>query len=325
MRRVAAICALLVALAMPGQACSEQGKPYRIGYLTPWYSTTNAVQRLALFEALRARGYREGNEIVLESRYAEGKLEQLGELAAQLVERRVDIIIALSIPAGLAAKGATSSIPIVVAANGDLVASGLVADAMRPAGNVTGVQFTRPELAARQLEILAQLVPSATRLAYLGDPDVRSDLAFFRVLESRAAALRLRIELLPAKAEVDYRTAFPRMVEQGVQGLIVGASVAVWDVSRSVVRLTAQNRIPAIYPGREFAEAGGLVSYFVNAADQGRLVAVYVDRILKGARPGDLPVELYGRYELTINLRTARTLGLTVPSALRAQAASVLR
>src|SRR5262245_27455896 len=290
MRRVTVICAFLAALTAPSQAGSVPGKPYRIGYVTPWYSTTNAVQRLALLQALRARGYREGDEIVLESRYAEGKVEQLGELAAQLVERRVDLIVALSAPAGLAAKAATSSIPIVVVANGDLVEAGLVAGAARPGGNVTGIQLTRPELAVQQLEILVQLVPSATRLAYLGDPDVRSDLAAFRALESRAAASRLSLQLLPARNEVDYRTTFPRMVEQRTQGIIVGASVRVWDVMRSTVRLTAQNKIPAVYPGREFVESGGLASYFANGGDLGRLTAAYVDRILKGARPGDLPV-----------------------------------
>ncbi|HTY80142.1 MAG TPA: ABC transporter substrate-binding protein [Candidatus Bathyarchaeia archaeon] len=322
MRRLLIICALLVALAAPVQVRPEQaGKPYRIGYLTPWYSTSNAALRLALLDALRARGLREGEEVVFESRYADGRFEQLGELAAQLAQLRVDVIVALSIPAGLAARGATSTIPIVVAANGDLAESGLVADAARPGGNVTGVQLVRPELAVRQLEILAQLVPGATRFAYLGNPDIPSDVALFRVLEGRAAAARVAMHLLPAKSESDYRAVFPRVTEQHIQGLIVGASVAVWDVARSIVRHTAQNKVPAIYPGREFVEAGGLVSYFVSASQQGQLVAAYVDRILKGARPGDLPVELNGRYELTINLRTARTLGLTIPPALRAQAA----
>lgn len=326
MRRVAVICALLVTLAPLGEGRSEQvGRRYRIGYLTPWYSTSDAVQRLAFVEGLRARGHREGEELVFESRYAEGKLEQLPELAGQLVQRQVDVIVAVSIPAGLAAKGVTSTIPIVVAANGDLVDSGLVTDAARPGGNVTGIQFLRPEVALRQMEILTQLVPGATRLAYLGDPDVPSDLASFRALQAQASSLRATIQFLPAKAEPDYRVAFSRMVEQGIQGLVVGASVTRFDASRSVVRLAARHKIPAMHPGREFVEAGGLASYFANAADRGRLVAIYVDKILRGARPGDLRVEQYSRYELIINLRTARTLGLTVPPSLRAQAASVLR
>jgi len=316
---------LLVLVATPGAARTEAARMHRIGFLSPWFSTSDPVQRLALIDGLRARGYREGEGFVFESRYAEGRLEQLPQLAAQLVERKVDVVIAVSTLAGIAAKAATTSIPIVVAGSGDMVASGLVANTAHPGGNVTGIQFLRPELAVRQLEIITQLVPGATRLAFFGNPDVPSDIAFFHALEGRAASSRWNVRLVPVKAEADYKGAFPRLVEERVQALIVGASATQFDPSRSIVRLVAQNKIPALYPGRQFVEAGGLLSYFAHPGDQGRLVATYVDKILGGARPGDLPVEQYTRYELTINLRTARALGLTIPSALREQAASLLR
>jgi len=324
MLRAVAMLSLLILLAAPGPARTEAARVHRIGYLSPWFSTSDPVQRLALLEGLRTRGYREGEEFVFESRYAEGRLGQLPELAAQLVERKVDVLIAVSTLAGLAAKAATTSIPIVVASGGDMLASGLVADPARPGGNVTGIQLLSPELALRQLEIITQLVPGATRLAFFGNPDLPSEIAFFNALERRAASSRRTVRLVPVKAEADYRVAFLRLVEERVQALLVGASATQLDPSRSIVRLMAQNKIPALYPGRQFVEAGGLTSYFAHPGDQGRLVATYVDKIFRGARPGDLPVEQYTKYELVINLRTARTLGLTIPSALREQAASLV-
>jgi putative tryptophan/tyrosine transport system substrate-binding protein len=326
MSRVFAVIALAVFLAAPLPAGTEpKGKIYRIGYLTLWYSTSDPAQRLALAEGLRIRGYREGDGIVFESRYAEGKIERLPELAGELVRRGVDVIVAVSTPAGLAARQATSTIPIVVAGSGDMVDSGLVTNVNRPGGNVTGVQFLRRELAVRQIEILRQIVPHATRFAYLGNPDVPSDVSFFRALEGRAQSSGATVRFVPAKVEYDYKLAFPAMIEGGVEALIVGAGVTQFDVSKNVVRLVSQNRLPAMYPGRQFVEAGGLVSYFANPSDQGRHVAVYVDKILKGAKAGDLPVEQYSSYELAINLRVAKALFLTVPSALLKEAADVFR
>jgi putative tryptophan/tyrosine transport system substrate-binding protein len=259
------------------------------------------------------------------SRYAGGKIERLPELAGELVQRHVDVIVAVSTPAGLAARQATSTIPIVVAGSGDMVDSGLVADTARPGGNVTGVQFLRPELAVRQMEILKQIVPEAARLAFLGNPDIPSDVSFFRALERQAPSAGVTIRFVHARTDADYRIAFGIMVQSRVQGLIVGASVTQIDPSRKVVRLVSQKKIPAMYPGQQFVEAGGLVSYFANPADQGRHVAVYVDKILKGARAGDLPVEQYTAYELAINLRTAKPLLVTIPSALLREAVDVIR
>jgi putative tryptophan/tyrosine transport system substrate-binding protein len=177
----------------------------------------------------------------------------------------------------------------------------------------------------RQMDILKQVVPTASRLGFLGNPDVPSDVAFFRVLERRAAASAVGIELVPVHTDLDYRLAFARLVDSRVQGLIVAPSVTQIDPSRSVVRMVAQNKLPAVYPGRQFVEAGGLISYFADPADEGRHVAVYVDKILRGAAPADLPVEQYASYELTVNLRTAKTLNLTLPTALVQQAAAVFR
>ena len=326
MPRVFAVIVLAVFLAAPLPAGTEpKGKIYRIGYLTLWYSTSDPAQRLALAEGLRIRGYREGDRIVFESRYAEGKIERLPELAGELVRRGVDVIVAVSTPAGLAARQATSTIPIVVAGSGDMIDSGLVTNVNRPGGNVTGVQFLRRELAVRQMAILRQIAPDAMRLAYLGNPDIPSDASFFRALEGQAQSSGATIRFVPAKVDYDYKLAFAAMVEGGVEALIVGASVTQFDASKKVVRMVSQNRLPAMYPGRQFVEAGGLVSYFANPSDQGRHVAVYVDKILKGAKAGDLPVEQYSSYELAINLRVAKALFLTVPSALLKEAADVFR
>lgn len=325
-RLVAGLLALAAGLAAPPPAPAQQaGKVYRIGYLTLWFSTSDPTLRLALAEGLRARGYHEGDRIIFESRYAQGKIERLPELAGELVQRHVDVIVAISTPAGLAARQATSTIPIVVAGSGDMVDSGLVDDTARPGGNVTGVQFLRPELAVRQMEILKQIVPEAARLALLGNPDIPSDVSFFRALERQAPSSGVTIRFVHARTDADYKIAFDTMVQSRVQGLIVGASVTQIDPSRKVVRLASQKKIPAMYPGRQFVEAGGLISYFANPADQGRHVAVYVDKILKGARPGSLPVEQYAGYELAINLRTAKSLFVTIPSDLLRQAVDVFR
>jgi len=327
MPRRAAVPLTIVALLATCAAVGAEGaeRVYRLGYLSFWYSTSDSVQRLALSEGLRTRGYLEGERLVVERRYADGKIERLPDLAAELVRLRVDVIVAVSTPAGLAAKRATSTIPVVVAGSSDMVDSGLVKDAQRPGGNVTGVQFLRPQLVVRQMEILKQVVPSASRLGFLGNPDVPSDASFFRALERRATASAVSIELAPVRTDLDYRLIFARLVDTRVQGLIVGPSITEIDPSRSVVRMAAQSKLPTMYPGRQFVEAGGLISYFADPADQGRHVAVYVDKILRGAAPADLPVEQYASYELAVNLRTAKALNLTVPSALVEQAAAVFR
>ena len=324
--RIATVLALLIVLAAPAPAPAQQAKKvYRVGYLTLWYSTSDPAHRLALAEGLRARGYREGDNLVFESRYAEGKIERLPDLASEFAWRRVDVIVAVSTPAGLAAKQATSTIPIVVAASGDMLDSGLVADTSRPGGNVTGLQVLRSELAVRQIEILKQVAPSAAQLAFIGNPDIPSEVSFFRVLERKAPSLDVTIRFVQVRAEADYKMAFPALVAGRVDGLIVGTSVTQFDPSKKIVRLVAQNRIPAMYPGRQFVEAGGLISYFANPSDQGHHVAVYVEKILKGAKPGDLPIEQYAKFELAVNLRTAKALFLTIPSALLHQAVDVFR
>src|SRR5215470_17400420 len=323
LRQAVVLLVIVALLATRGAVGAEEAKMYRLGYLSLWYSTSDPVQHLAFWEGLRTRGYLEGKRLVVERRYADGKIERLPDLAAELVRLRVDVIVAASTPAGIAAKRATSTIPIVVAGSSDMVDSGLVADAQRPGGNVTGVQFLRPQLVVRQMEILKQVVPNASRLGFLGNPDVPSDAALFRALERRAAASAVSIELV-ARTDLD-RLAFARLGDTRVQGLIVAPSMTEIDPSRSLVRMAAQNKLPTMYPGRQFVEAGGLISYFADPADQGRHVAVYVDKILRGAAPADLPVEQYANYELTVNLRTAKALNLTVPSALVEQAAAVFR
>jgi putative tryptophan/tyrosine transport system substrate-binding protein len=295
------------------------GKVLRIGYLG--YSSPTLERDLveAFRQGLRDLGYVESRNLVIEYRSAGGKRERFPELAAELVRLKVDVIVTLATPAALAAKQATDTIPIVVAAMADPVGDGLVASLARPGANVTGSTFLGPRLVPKRLELLKEIVPGASRVAVLWHPGVYSDRTMREMLqetEGAARALRMHLQLVGAGDPDDFGKAFSAMSRERADAVVVFPSPMLYLEHRNIVNLVAQNRLPAVYPWREAVDDGGLVAYGTNIPDTLRHAAVVVDKILRGAKPSDLPVEQPTKFELVINLKTAKALGLTIPPTL---------
>jgi len=322
-----ALLALLAAGAAPVTVRAQQaGKVYRIGYLsTP---TRESVERGldAFLRKLRELGWVEGQNIVIEYRWAEGNVERLPDLAAELVRRNVDVIVAPAGSAALAAKNATSSIPIVMIFPSDPVEIGLVASLRRPGGNITGTTFTPgPEIFGRQLQILKETIPRAARVAILSNPADPSFALQVREVEAAARTLRMRLQHVEAKGPEEFDSAFAAMVRERADALLVNGTSTFLAHRVRLAELAVKNRLPTMYSFRESVEAGGLMAYAVNMAAFVERAAVYVDKILKGAKPADLPVEQPTKFELTINLKTAKALGLTIPQSLLARADEVIQ
>jgi len=295
------------------------GKVLRIGYLG--YSSPTLERDLveAFRQGLRDLGYVESRNLVIEYRSAGGKRERFPELAAELVRLKVDVIVTLATPAALAAKQATDTIPIVVAAMADPVGDGLVASLARPGANVTGSTFLGPRLVPKRLELLKEIVPGASRVAVLWHPGVYSDRTMREMLqetEGAARALRMHLQLVGAGDPDDFGKAFSAMSRERADAVVVFPSPMLYLEHRNIVNLVAQNRLPAVYPWREAVDDGGLVAYGTNIPDTLRHAAVVVDKILRGAKPSDLPVEQPTKFALVINLKTAKALGLTIPPTL---------
>ena len=320
-------CSVARRSAWPVAASAQQAaKIARIGYLATNLAAGPHL-REAFLQGLRDLGYVEGRNVVIEYRDAEGKLERLPALAAELVALKVDVIVAASTLAALAAKQATRTLPIVFAAAGDPVASGLVTSLARPGGNVTGLSILAPELVGKCLELLKQAVPGVSRVAVLWQPGAlgeRTEKDMLKEAEVAARALGVRLQFVEARGPADFDRAFSDMTRARAGALTVLASVMFFSERRRLVDLAAKNRLPAVYPLREFVDAGGLMSYGPNVADLFRRAATYVDKILKGAKPADLPVEQPTKFELVINLKTAKALGLTIPPSLLARADEVI-
>ena len=264
---------------------------------------------------------------MIEYRDAEGKFERLPALAAELVALKVDVIVAPGTPAALAAKQATRTLPIVFAAAADPVTSGLVTSLARPGGNVTGLSVLAPELVGKCLEQLKQAVPGVSRVAVLWQPGAlgeRTEKDMLKGAEVAARALGVRLQFVEARGPADFDRAFSEMTRARAGALTVCGSAMFFIERRRLVDLAAKNRLPAVYPLREYVDAGGLMAYGPNLADLFRRAATYVDRILKGAKPGDLPVEQPTKFELVINLKTAKALGLTIPPSLLPRADQVI-
>jgi len=322
-----ALLALLAAGAAPVTVRAQQaGKVYRIGYLsTP---TRESVERGldAFLRKLRELGWVEGQNLVIEYRWAEGNVERLPDLAAELVRRNVDVIVAPAGSAALAAKNATSSIPIVMIFPSDPVEIGLVASLRRPGGNITGTTFTPgPEIFGRQLQILKETIPRAARVAILSNPADPSFALQVREVEAAARTLRMRLQHVEAKGPEEFDSAFAAMVRERADALLVNGTSTFLAHRVRLAELAVKNRLPTMYSFRESVEAGGLMAYAVNMAAFVERAAVYVDKILKGAKPADLPVEQPTKFELTINLKTAKALGLTIPQSLLARADEVIQ
>jgi putative ABC transport system substrate-binding protein len=299
----------------------------RIGYLESQSPSGVADQLEALRQGLRELGYFEGRNIAIESRYAEGKFERLPDLAADLVRLKVDLIVAGTTRSALAAKDATATIPIVMLAVADPLGSGLIASLARPGGNITGLTFLGAALSAKRLELLKEVVPGLSRVAVLWHPGAHGEHTQREMLqetEVAGRALGLQLQFLEARDPSDFERAFSAMTRERAGALLVLTSPMFTAQRGRLADLAARSRLPASYLVKEFAEAGGLMSYGASFTDQYRRAATYIDKILKGAKPADLPVEQPMKFELVINLKTAEALGITVPPTLLFQADEVI-
>jgi putative ABC transport system substrate-binding protein len=313
--------------APPAAEAQQAAKIARIGYLTGSLATGPHLPE-AFRQGLRDLGYIEGRNVVIEYRDAEGKLERLPALAAELVALKVDVIVAPGTLHALAAKQATRTLPIVFGAVADPVASGLVTSLARPGGNVTGLSLLAPELVGKCLELLKQAVPGVSRAAVLWHPGglpERTEKDMLTGAEVAARALGVRLQFVEARGPADFDRAFSDMTRARAGALTVLTSTMFLIERRRLVDLAAENRLPAVYPWREGVDAGGLMSYGPNFADLFRRAATYVDKILKGTKPGDLPVEQPTKFELVINLKTAKALGLTIPQSLLGRADEIIQ
>jgi putative ABC transport system substrate-binding protein len=318
MRAALAAALVLGFLAAPLAAPAQQpsGKTARIGFLVRVSTPFDAFR-----EGLRELGYVEGQNIAIEYRSADGKDERLPGLAAELVRLKVDVIVAVSPPATEAAKQATSTIPIVFPVSGDPVAEGFVASLARPGGNLTGLATIGPELVGKQLELLKAVAPKVSRVAVLQSPSQQVQ----RQAEDAARALGVQLQVLKARTSSEIEAAFASMRSQRAGAVLVMRDALFFAQQTQIVALAAKSRLPAVYGFREQAEAGGLMAYGASTPQLFRRAATYVDKILKGAKPADLPVEQPTKFELVINLKTAKTLGLTIPPSLLGQADQVIQ
>jgi putative tryptophan/tyrosine transport system substrate-binding protein len=326
-RRRFLLTSLAGALAAPlaGGAQQQAGKVYRVGIL----SLSAQADSLHLFDALeqglRDRGYVDGRNITLEYRFAERRMERLPVLAAELVRLKVDLILAANNSQATAARQATTTIPIVMSLASDPVGEGLVASLARPGGNITGLTTdVTPETWGKRLQLLKELVPKISRAAVLSNSAFRANAARWKPTQD--AARQLGVTLLPAeiRGPDDLENAFAIMVQARTEGFVVFTDPVTHALRSQMAGLAAKNRLPAVYPWREAVDAGGLLSYGPDFSDLVRRAATYIDKILQGAKPGDLPMEQPTKFELVVNLRTAKTLGLTIPPSLLARADQVI-
>ncbi len=316
------------ALAWPLAARAQQKPMPVIGFLSSGLPDPGASNVAAFRQGLRELGYIEDRNILIEYRWAEGKVERFPVLAAELVALRVDVIVtAGGTLAVLAAKQATTSLPIVFSAVGDPVAEGLVTSLARPGSNVTGLSVVATDLVGKWLELLKQVVPGVSVVALLLKPDAMPDRAKevrLKEADVSARALGMQLQVVEARGPADFDRAFSDMSAKGAGALVV-LSTPAFEIGRQrIVDLAAKNRLPTVYSYRYYVDIGGLMSYGPNLADLHRRAAAYVDKILKGAKPSDLPVQQPTKFELVINLKTANALGLTVPPTLLAQADDVI-
>ena len=314
-----------VLLAAPLAAKGQQaGKVWRIGILSPLPSSATGFPEL-LRQSLRERGYVEGSNLAIEWRTAEGKTERFDDLAAELVRLKVDVIVAIVPGATLAAKRSTASIPIVMVNTPDPVQLGLVVSLGRPGGNVTGTTTLSADLSSKQLELLKEAVPRVKRIAVLWNPDNSWHPLAVKGAEAAARSLAVELQVLGARGPEEFDRAFEAMTRKGAGATLVLADpLSVFHRTR-LADLAAKHRLPAMYGTRTYVEAGGLMSYWAHEADLYQRVANYVDRILKGARPADLPVEQPTKFDLIINLKTAKALGLTIPPSLLGRADELIQ
>jgi putative ABC transport system substrate-binding protein len=325
-RLFAVVALALGIIASPGAAGAQvPGGVHRVGILWGLTREESAPLLREVVEGLRELGYREGRNVVFEHRFAGGKLERLPELATELVALRPAVIIAGVPPSILALKRVTATVPIVMGAVADPVEVGVVASLARPGGNVTGVAISAtPEQVAKGLQILKEAVPRLGRVAVLWNPDYAGNRALWSATEAGAASLGITLLSVELRALADFEAAFARIARERPDGFAVIPDTLVFLNRARIVEAARRERLPAVYPRREFAEAGGLLSYGASLKANFRRTAYYVDKLLRGARAADLPVEMPTRFEVVVNLRTAKALGLTIPPAVLARADEVI-
>jgi putative tryptophan/tyrosine transport system substrate-binding protein len=309
------------AVAWPiGAPAQQTGKVWRVGMLETTSATLNAVNVDAFRRGLRQLGYVEGQNLIIEYRSGEGRIDRFPELAAEMVRLKVDIIVTRGTPAALAAKNATATIPIVMAAIGEPLGTGMVASLAQPGGNVTGLSAFVTELTAKRVEIMREIVPKIARMAMIDNMGNSSVPPQWDEMKRATLAFGIRPQLFDVRKPEDIGPAFDAAIAQQADALTVGTD-SVFIASRPrVVELAAKHRLPTIYATREFVEAGGLLSYGAHYPDLYRRAASYVDKIFRGAKAGDLPVEQPTKLELVINIKTAKALGLDVPFHLQQRA-----
>jgi putative tryptophan/tyrosine transport system substrate-binding protein len=310
-------------LAVPRAAQAQQtGKVYRIGMLERTSAAIGAANLGGFQQGLRELGYVEGKNLVIEYRSADGRDERFPGLAAELVRLKVDLILTRGTPAALAAKNATGTIPVVIIGVGDPVGQGVVAGLARPGGNVTGLSAVVTELYAKRVQLLRDLVPRAARIAALFNMSNPAIPPQWKEVETAARSLNLQPQLLDVRKPEDLGPAFDAATRHRADMLVVGLETLTLTSQQTIVELAARHRLPAMYASTEFA--GGLIVYGVHYPDQYRLAAGFADKIFKGAKPADLPVEQPTKFEMVINLKTAKALGLTIPQSVLGRADKVI-
>ena len=317
-------CALLLALSLP-VAAQQPAKVPQIGYLNANFPSANPARIEAFREGLRDLGYVEGKNIVIEWRFAEGKLDRIPALAAELVRLKADIIITSGPPSTRAAKEATVTIPIVMGFDNDPVGNGFVASLARPGGNITGLATLAPELSGKRLELLKEIIPKLSRVAVFGTSTIPGNAQALIGTELAAGAFGVKIQYQDVPGPKDIETAFRAASKGHADGVLVLQSPVINSQRTHFADLAVKSRVPAIFPQSEFVDAGGLTYYGANTADLFRRAATYVDKILKGAKPADLPVEQPTKFELIINLKAAKQIGLTIPPNVLARADKVIK
>jgi ABC-type uncharacterized transport system substrate-binding protein len=323
-----AFWAMLFALCVPTQPLAQQsGKMFRIGYLDLSTASGSAVLVEAFRQELSKLGWAEEKNIAIEYRFAEQKSERLSELAEELVRRKVDLIVVAGGQAAFAAKKATTTIPIVMASVADPVKAGLVNSLARPGGNVTGNSSLANELATKRLEMLKDAIPGLSRVGVM-IPPINTQLRDLQVSDLRAGAQALKLKMEEIDMQTDPKgleSAFQMAKQKQVGAIMTMIARAIFAERKRIVELAGKYRLPAIYPQKEFVNEGGLMSYGTDFADTSQRVAYYVDKILKGAKPADLPVQQATKFEFVINLKAAKQIGLTIPARVLARADKVIK
>jgi putative ABC transport system substrate-binding protein len=312
------------AIALPFAARAQAAtKVPRVGYLFSFVASQGQHLWGACRQGLRELGYIEDKTIILEPRWTEGHIDRLATLAAELVRLKLDVIVSAATPASRAAKAATSTIPIVFVAVADPIRAGLVASYRHPGGNVSGISLLTPELSGRRLQIITEIVPRTSRVVVLTNPDNLSHKVFFEETLTAGKTLNVQIDALHARNLREIQTAFEEIPKRDAHALIVFDDPTTWSLRKQVVALARKIKIPAIYGYSEFVPDGGLISYGPYRPDLYRRTAGYVDKILKGAKPENLPVERPTKFELFVNLKAAKALGLKMPTSVMLEASKV--